>query len=87
MMEYDNTRRGQIDICNSPRPYTAAQTLRQNNILRIYIMIIFECSREKSLIEGPNNIELAFPRWHSKVFTAHFSTLKTERAQSLPPFL
>ena len=29
MMEYDNTRRGQIDICNSPRPYTTAQTLRQ----------------------------------------------------------
>ena len=29
MMEYDNTRRGQIDICNSPRPYTIAQTLRQ----------------------------------------------------------
>ena len=28
MMEYDNTRRGQIDICNSPRPYTAAQTIR-----------------------------------------------------------
>ena len=54
-MEYDNTRRGQIDICNSPRPYTAAQTLRQNNILRIYIMTIFECSRERSLIKGPNN--------------------------------
>ena len=55
MIKYDNTRRGQIDICNSPRPYTAAQTLRQNNILRIYIMTIFECSRERSLIKGPNN--------------------------------
>ena len=29
MMEYDNTRRDQIYICNSPRPYTIAQTLRQ----------------------------------------------------------
>ena len=29
MMEYDNTRRGQIDICNPSRPYTTTQTLRQ----------------------------------------------------------
>ena len=29
MMEYDNTRRDQIDICNSPRLYTIAQKLRQ----------------------------------------------------------
>ena len=29
MMEYDNTRRDQIDICNPPRLYTIARTLRQ----------------------------------------------------------
>ena len=28
-MEYDNTRRDQIYICNAPRPHTIAQTLRQ----------------------------------------------------------
>ena len=70
-MEYDNTRRDQIDICNPPRLYTIARTLRQKQYFensqipgetrknsiskKKIIMNIFKCSRERSLIEGPNN--------------------------------
>lgn len=33
------------------------------------------------LAQGPNNIELAFPGWQSKLFTAFFSTLKPEHVE------